>query len=560
MRSSAVRCIRKVLIQVSLSAALLATTVPASANNTVGAWSTVHSWPLIAVHAVLMPDGRVLSYGTTASGQQTGNFIYAVWDPSAGLDAGHLTLPNNTGTDIFCSSQVVVPQGNQVFIAGGDNWTGAGTNNQGNNNSNTFDYTNNTLTRNNDMNRARWYSSSIALPNGEIYIQGGSGGTDRPEIRGINGQFRLLTGANTSGLDFMFPRNFVAPDGRVFGFDGNGRMYYVDTSGSGSATLGSQFTGPTGSDSSAAMFRPGRILQFGGNANTARVIDITSGTPVVTNTGSLSSQRRLVTATVLADGRVLATGGSTVWNEMTGVNYNAEIWNPTTGQWLLGPPQAKARLYHSTAVLMPDASVLVAGGGAPGPQNNTNMEIYYPPYLYNAAGGFATRPVIETAPGTIDIGETFGIDIAGTGAISRVAMIKTASVSHSWNTEQRFIELTFQQNGGQLNIQAPTKAGDAPPGYYLLFVLNAAGTPSIAKIAKVGVAANPNPAITPNLVNPGSQSGQAGTPAIVQLSATDPNGDTLIFSASGLPSGVSSIRRRARSAARRRPPARSMSS
>ena len=266
MRSSAVRCIRKVLIQVSLSAALLATTVPASANNSVGAWSTVHSWPLIAVHAVLMPDGRVLSYGTTASGQQTGNFIYAVWDPSAGLDAGHVTLPNTTGTDIFCSSQVVVPQGNQVFIAGGDNWTGAGTNNQGNNNSNTFDYTNDTLTRNNNMNRARWYSSSIALPNGEIYIQGGSGGTDRPEIRDVNGAFRLLTGANTSSLDFMFPRNFVAPDGRVFGFDSNGRMYYVDTSGSGSVALGSQFTGPTGSDSSAAMFRPGRILQFGGNA------------------------------------------------------------------------------------------------------------------------------------------------------------------------------------------------------------------------------------------------------------------------------------------------------
>jgi len=488
-----------------------------------------------------MPDGRVLSYGTTASGQQTGNFIYAVWDPSAGLDAGHLTLPNNTGTDIFCSSQVVVPQGNKVFIAGGDNWTGAGTNNQGNNNSNTFDYTNNTLTNNNDMNRARWYSSSIALLNGEIYIQGGSGGTDRPEIRDVNGAFWLLTGANTSSYDFMFPRNFIAPDGRVFGFDSGGKMYFVNTTGSGSLTAAnpSQFTGPTGSDSSAAMFRPGRILQFGGSSNTARVIDITSGTPVVTNTNSLSSQRRLVTATVLADGRVLATGGSTVWNEMTGVNYNAEIWNPTTGQWLLGPPQAKARLYHSTAVLMPDASVLVAGGGAPGPQNNTNMEIYYPPYLYNAAGGFATRPVIEAAPGTIDIGETFGVDIAGTGAISRVALIKTSSVSHSWNTEQRFIELTFQQSGGQLNIQAPTKAADAPPGYYLLFILNAAGTPSIAKIAKVGVAADPNPAITPNLVNPGNQTGQAGTPDIVQLSATDPNGDTLTFSASGLPSGVS---------------------
>ena len=190
MRSSAVRCIRKVLIQVSLSAAVLATTAPASANNTVGAWSTVHSWPLIAVHADPDADGRVLSYGTTASGQQTGNSIYAVWDPSEGFDAGaHVTLPNNTGTDIFCSSQVVVPQGNQVFIAGGDNWTGAGTNNQGNNNSNTFDYTNDTLTRNNNMNRARWYSSSIALPNGETYIQGGDGGLDSPEIRDTIGGF-----------------------------------------------------------------------------------------------------------------------------------------------------------------------------------------------------------------------------------------------------------------------------------------------------------------------------------------------------------------------------------
>jgi hypothetical protein len=161
---------------------------------------------------------------------------------------------------------------------------------------------------------------------------------------------------------------------------------------------------------------------------------------------------------------VLATGGSDVWNEMTGVNYNAEIWNPTTGQWTVGPPEVKARLYHSTAVLMPDASVLVSGGGAPGPQNNTNMEIYYPPYLYNAAGGFATRPVIDTAPSAIDIGETFGVQLGGAGAISRVALIKTASVSHSWNTEQRFIELTFQQNGSQLNIQAPTKAGRCASG------------------------------------------------------------------------------------------------
>ncbi|MGH8252048.1 MAG: galactose oxidase-like domain-containing protein, partial [Steroidobacteraceae bacterium] len=495
-------------------------------------------WPLIAVHAVLMPDGRVLSYGTTSTGQQSGKFIYDVWDSSAGLDAGHTTLPNLTETDIFCSSQVVLPQGGQVFIAGGDNWTGAGTTNTGNNNSNLFDYGSNTLTGNANMNRARWYSASTTLLDGEIYIQGGSGGTDRPEIRGASGTFRLLTGADTSSLEYKYPRNFIAPDGRLFGFDSNGRMYYVNTAGNGAVAASGQFSGPTGSDSSAAMFRPGRILQFGGNSSAALVIDITGGMPVVSATQSLSSRRRLVTATILADGKVLATGGSDVWNELSNVNYRAEIWNPATGQWLLGANANRARLYHSTAVLLPDASVLVAGGGAPGPQINTNVELYYPPYLFAAGGGFAPRPAMSTAPGAIDIGETFAVDLSSSQAIARVVMIKTASVTHSWNMEQRFIELTFQQAGDRLNVQAPARAADAPPGFYMLFVINLAGTPSIARIARVGIAATPNPAVTPDLVNPGNQSGQVGVPLVLQLAAGDPNGDTLSFAASGLPPGV----------------------
>ena len=76
-------------------------------------------------------------------GTQTGFFIYDVWDPAGGLNGGHLTLDNGTGTDIFCSSTLVLPQGGNVFIAGGDNWTGTGTTNTGNNNSNLFSYTTN---------------------------------------------------------------------------------------------------------------------------------------------------------------------------------------------------------------------------------------------------------------------------------------------------------------------------------------------------------------------------------------------------------------------------------
>ena len=121
-----------------------------------------------------------------------------------------------------------------------------------------LDLSSNVLSRGNNMNRARWYSSSTVLLNGEVYIQGGSGGTDRPEIRALDGTFRLLSGADTSTLDFMYPRNFIAPDGRVFGYDSDGRMYYVNPTGTGTITSVGQFASSyRGSDASAAMFRPG---------------------------------------------------------------------------------------------------------------------------------------------------------------------------------------------------------------------------------------------------------------------------------------------------------------
>jgi YVTN family beta-propeller protein len=522
-----------------VNAVFVPTNIPADAN-TRGMWSPVYNWPLIPLHLVMLPDFRLLSYGTDGTGRQTANFIYDIWDPEGGLSGGHMTLPNGTGTDIFCSSQLLLPDGSAVFIAGGDNWTGTATTNTGNNNSNLYSLTGNTLTRTSNMNRARWYSSSTTLLNGETYIQGGTGGTDRPEVRQANGTFRLLSNANTSTLDFMYPRNFVAPDGRVFGYDSAGRMYYVDAAGTGTFTAMGQFNSAyAGSDASAAMFRPGRILQFGGNSNGAAVIDIRGAAPTFTPTQSMSSQRRLVNGTILADGKVLATGGSRVWNELTDVNNSAEIWNPDTGGWTVGASGNRARLYHSVAMLMPDASVLVGGGGAPGPQNNTNIEIYFPPYLFKAGGVLAARPAITAAPTVLDIGKTFRLQVGNGAAIGRVVLIKTGSVTHSWNMEQRFIELTYTRNGNDLTVQAPTRAGDAPPGYYMVFVLDTAGVPSVARMVSMNVAATPNPAITPALANPGDRSTVVGTTVSLQLNATDPNGDVLGYGATGLPPGLS---------------------
>src|SRR4051794_24148894 len=136
----------------------------AFADNVRGAWSAPFSWPLIAAHSVLTPDGRVLTYGTDANGNQTGYFIYDVWDPMGGVNGGHLTLPNMTATDIFCSSQLILATSGNIFLAGGDNFVNGRTTNTGNNNTNVFSPLDNSLARGSNMNRARWYSTSITLP------------------------------------------------------------------------------------------------------------------------------------------------------------------------------------------------------------------------------------------------------------------------------------------------------------------------------------------------------------------------------------------------------------
>jgi len=466
---------------------VLALSSIAAADNVRGAWSAPFTWPLISAHAVLTPDGRVLTYGTDNAGKQTGFFIYDVWDPQGGTTGGHLTLPNTTNTDIFCSSQIIMPQSGNIFLAGGDNFVNGNTTNTGNNNTNVYSPLDNSLTRGLNMNRPRWYSTSTTLLNGEIYIQGGTSGGDRPEIRGNDGNLRLLSNVNTSGLAETFPRNFLAPDGRIFGFDTSGRMYYVSPAGAGLLTTAGQLPGATSWTSSAAMFQPGRILQMGGASSAALVIDINGVQPVVASTQSMATQRQWVSATVLPDGRVLGTGGSQVENQLTGVSNVAEIWSPVTGTWTQGASGTNARLYHSFALLLPDATVLVGGGGAPGPLVNLNSEIYTPPYLFDATGARAARPAIISAPDTVMPGQLFQVGFSGAGSVSRVSFIKTGTTTHSNNMDQRYLQLPFTANGNLLDVQLPSRAGDLPPGYYMLFVLNAQGVPSVARIVRVGI-------------------------------------------------------------------------
>jgi hypothetical protein len=247
------------------------------------------------------------------------------------------------------------------------------------------------------------------------------------------------------------------------------------------------------------MFSPFNVLRIGGGQR-AQVVDISVSPPVVTNVPNLSYDRLWGNATLLPDGEILVTGGSGVdtsqINELINVVYQAEIFNPVSGTWTLDASAAIPRLYHSAALLLPDGSVLTGGGGAPGPVNELNAEIYYPAFLYlkDGSGNPAPRPTIVFAPRLLNLGQNFSVTMGSTDQISAVNLVGVGSNTHSFNPEQRLIPVPFTQSGSTVTGSVDPSPEKIPPGYYMLFVFNTNGVPSVAKMISVPLlASGPGP-------------------------------------------------------------------
>jgi hypothetical protein len=180
---------------------------------------------------------------------------------------------------------------------------------------------------------------------------------------------------------------------------------------------------------------------------------------------------------------VAVTGGSRTYNKLDGVSYAVETWDPVTGRWSTGAAAQKPRLYHSTALLLTDGTLLTLGGGAPGPVLNLNAEIYYPPYLFarDGSGALAPRPTIAAAPTMVRPGMSFKAVVGAGTSVGRVTLVRYGSSTHSLNVDQRFINLAFRQTGDEVAVAAPANANVLLPGYYMLFVFDRAGVPSLAK-------------------------------------------------------------------------------
>jgi len=492
-----------------------------------GMWSPVFDWPMNGLHSVLLPDSRVLTFGSSLDGEQQNGRWYDVWDPALGFAAdSHNTIYDPSRQDSFCAAAIYLADGS-MLISGGN----------GSDTSTIYDAaSHSSYTDAASMAEARWYPTLINLPDGRPLILGGmlpytEDMVDQPDQAIANGwpsmtpeiyengQWRSLFGAYSReafGPDYLrtsYPRAWVAPDGRVFGISAD-QMWYLEPDadgGLGSITVAGVFKGPydfdqplnVGATNTAVMYAPGKILQVGGNggfngdelpaSNMATVIDINAGAPELIEQSPMAFPRRYPNAAVLATGDVVITGGATYGNWYAGqpaeAVYAAEIWNPETGSWSVGAEAARYRGYHSITALLANGTVLSTGGGTPGPVTNLNGEIYYPPYLFESQNGvsvLAERPVITAISGLSYSNESpMQLDLASTAPIADLVLIATSSGTHSFNAGQRRIPLSFTQEQFRLSTVLPNN-NLAPPGYYQVVAVGENGAPSYGVIVGIG--------------------------------------------------------------------------
>jgi galactose oxidase len=477
------------------------------AAGRIGKWGPVLNLPNVPVHVHLLPNGKILFWGRRVDlhGSMDQHLTEThILDTASGTTtpAAAPTMPDKTPVNLFCSSHALLPDG-RLFVAGG-HWKDS----EGVNQACIYDWAKDSWEALAPMNEGRWYPTVTALADGSMLVTSGSFLKDdqtpnnpTPQIWNGSG-WRNLDGRILS----LYPRQHVISEDRVFVAGTDPASAMLDLKGNGAWSGAPSRSEGDRQYAPSLTYRPGQIIFIGGgndpgtNVPTAicEVIDFNNAVPAWRMTAAMWHRRRQHNATLLPDGTILVTGGTQGGGFDGGFNdlnpgepvHEAELWDPSTGRWTVLAAEDKDRCYHSTAILLPDATVLSAGGGEYNPNGqpirdqdvHTDAQIFHPPYLFRGA-----RPVIETAPAKADYGATFTIRVSGPSP-QRITALKLGSVTHSLDANQRFMELGFELKGSQAKVVVPASRADYPPGFYMLFALSATGVPSIARIIQIGKA------------------------------------------------------------------------
>ncbi len=429
----------------------------------------------------------------------------ALWDVSA-TDSLFTIL--DLPWDVFCNGGTFLSDGRCIVVGGTVEYDPF----YGDPRMTVFDPLTAKFNQLHSMAHGRWYATAITLGDGRVLAFSGldeTGATNQTvEI------YKVASGwsppYNAGWTPPLYPWLHLLPNGTVFysGSSPNSRIF--DPSGANPTIPGSGWTNVAttfygldrtyGHSVLLPLLPPNyvpRVMILGGGNPTAtattEIIDLSQPNPGWAPSGNMPSGARVQgDAVLLPNGKVLALGGSVQYEDVNSATLGADLFDPaitpwSSASWSSAGTAGYARLYHSVALLLPDATVLSAGSNPQRGSYEQHIEIYFPAYLFDASDQPAIRPTITGAPANIGYGTgNFIVQTPNSpGDVSSVVLVKPGSTTHAFDMEQRVVGLTFAQNSGALTVNFPPGPNVAPPGYYMLFLLNNAGVPSLATFVQV---------------------------------------------------------------------------
>ena len=512
----------------------------------VGSWDTPFARGTVGSHAVLLHTNEVLflSYQDSPDGDSVGGVAqhgeWSVLDLSTGAQSPRTVRDRSQ----FCGGHCLLDDG-IVFVAGGDR------HNPVNHKSvSLYDTVNRRWLRLPDLTVGRWYPTIVAVGGSQAVVVGGDDAAEQyegdhranPSLELISRRGRSLRTASfdpsLTADGSTYPFVFVLPEGKLFvHFGADSCLLNVNTLDFATAERIPAIdrlsrTYPSQGTAVLLPLRPhdtspyrARIMTIGGGNGLSdarlparadcEILDLGEEPHHWRSAARMTHPRAMPDAVLLPDGTVLVVNGTRFGSTGSGRDpvYEAELYDPALDRWYPLARMTIERLYHATALLLPDARVLVAGTDS---RFNADFnyahdlpEVFSPPYLH--AG---PRPVIWRAPVELTYGELFRVEVNNANAVKSVVLIRNGSCTHSFNSDQRFVELEilgkeldlfypwyrWVDTGGAypvysrprpgmyprvVRLKAPPDRHVAPPGYYMLFAVSASGVPSVAEFVRL---------------------------------------------------------------------------